>query len=89
MRSAARLRDLRSGRMMEVCTTEPGVQLYSGNQIGHGQGGKAGAQYAAYTSLALETQHFPNSPNEPRFPSTILKPGAEYRSRTSYRFSAT
>ena len=89
MRSAARLRDPRSGRTMDVITTEPGVQFYSGNQIGNGHGGKAGAHYAAYTSLALETQHYPNSPNEPRFPSTILQPGAEYRSRTVYRFSAT
>ena len=87
MRAAARLRDPRSGRTMEVATTEPGVQFYSGNQIGNGQGGKAGCRYAAYSSLALETQHFPNSPNEPRFPSTILRPGAEYRSRTAYRFS--
>ena len=73
---------------MDVSTTEPGVQFYSGNQIGNGQGGKAGCDYASYSSLALETQHFPNSPNEPRFPSTILEPGGEYRSRTVCRFSA-
>ncbi|MBC7674068.1 MAG: galactose mutarotase [Polaromonas sp.] len=85
---AARLRDPRSGRTMEVTTSEPGVQFYSGNQIGNGQGGKAGTRYAAYSSLALETQHFPDSPNTPHFPSTILDPGAEYRSRTAYRFSA-
>ena len=85
---AARLSDPRSGRTMEVTTSEPGVQFYSGNQIGNGQGGKGGCRYAAYSSLALETQHFPNSPNESRFPSTILQPGAEYRSRTVYRFSA-
>ncbi|CAN5762018.1 galactose mutarotase [soil metagenome] len=89
IRTAARLRDPRSGRTMDVATTEPGMQFYSGNQIGNGKGGKAGCHYAAYTSLALETQHFPNSPNETRFPSTILRPGAEYRSRTSYRFSAS
>lgn len=89
MRTAARLRDPRSGRTMDVETTEPGMQFYSGNQIGNGKGGKAGCTYSAYTSLALETQHFPDSPNQPRFPTTILAPGAEYRSRTVYRFSAT
>ena len=89
MRTVARLRDPGSGRTMEVATTEPGMQVYSGNQIGNGKGGKLGCHYAAYTSLALETQHFPNSPNEPGFPSTILEPGTEYRSRTVYRFSAT
>ena len=89
MRTVARLHDPASGRTMEVSTSEPGMQFYSGNQIGNGKGGKAGCHYAAYTSLALETQHFPNSPNEPRFPSTILEPGTEFRSRTEYRFSAT
>ena len=89
VRSAARLHDPQSGRTLHIETSEPGVQFYSGNQIGNGQGGKALCRYAAYSSLALETQHFPNSPNEPRFPSTILQPGAVYRSRTVYRFSAT
>ena len=89
VRPAARLRDLRSGRTMDVSTSEPGVQFYSGNQLGNGRGGKEGCSYSAYSSLALETQHFPNSPNEPRFPSTILEPGTEFRSRTVYRFSAT
>ena len=88
VRVAARLHDPRSGRTMKVTTSEPGVQFYSGNQIGNGLGGKGGVRYAAYSSLALETQHFPNSPNEPRFPSTILEPGGEYRSRTTYNFSA-
>ena len=88
VRAAVRLHDPRSGRTVDVTTSEPGVQFYSGNQIGNGRGGKAGCRYASYSSLALETQHFPNSPNEPRFPSTILEPGAEYRSRTVYRFSA-
>ena len=89
MHAAARLRDPHSGRTMDVTTSEPGVQFYSGNQIGNGQGGKDGRHYGSYSSLALETQHFPNSPNEPRFPSTILQPGSQFRSRTAYRFSAT
>lgn len=89
VRSAARLRDLRSGRIVEVWTSEPGIQFYSGNQLGNGRGGKGGCSYPAYSSLALETQHYPNSPNEPHFPSTILEPGTEFRSRTVYRFSAT
>ena len=59
-----------SGRTLEVRTTEPGLQLYTGHQAG----------------LCLETQHFPNSPNEPSFPSTVLRPGAQYRSRTVFRF---
>jgi len=88
VRPAARLHDPQSGRTLHIETSEPGVQFYSGNQIGYGQGGKSGCRYASYSSLALETQHFPNSPNEPRFPSTILQPGVEYRSRTIYRFSA-
>ena len=84
---AARLHDPRSGRTLCIETSEPGVQFYSGNQIGNGQGGKGGCLYGSYSSLALETQHYPNSPNEPRFPSTILQPGVAYRSRTVYRFS--
>ena len=89
VRPAARLRDPHSGRTMDVATSEPGMQFYSGNQLGNGSGGKEGRSYSAYSSLALETQHFPNSPNEPHFPSTILEPGTEFRSRTVYRFTAT
>lgn len=89
MQPVARLHDPRTGRTLVVESSEPGIQFYSGNQIGNGHDGKSGCHYAAYSSLALETQHYPNSPNEPRFPSTILRPGTEYRSRTSYRFSAT
>ncbi len=87
MPTAAFLHDRGSGRSLEVLTTEPGIQLYTGKYIGTGTGGKNGHQYDANSALALETQHFPNSPNEPRFPSTILRPGAQYRSRTTYRFS--
>lgn len=89
LRPAARLTDPVSGRTLEVQTTEPGIQLYTGEYLARGHVGKDGANYLAHTSLALETQHFPNSPNEPRFPSTILRPHETYHSRTIYRFLAT
>ncbi len=89
LRAVARLHEPRSGRTLDIETTEPGLQLYSGSQIGRGQNGKRGSHYGPNSAVALETQHFPNSPNEPRFPSTILRPGSEYRSRTIYRFSAS
>ena len=89
LRPAARLTHTASGRTLEVETTEPGIQLYTGKYLATGPMGKGGTRYLPHTSLALETQHFPDSPNEPRFPSTILRPGATYRSRTIYRFRAT
>ena len=71
-------------RWMEVRSTEPGVQLYLGQHLtGRGKGG---ALYAAHSGLALETQHFPDTPNHPLFPSTLLRPGERFRSRTVYRF---
>jgi aldose 1-epimerase len=85
-RLVARLYEPGSGRLLEIDTTEPGLQLYSGDQIGDGLNGKDGQRYARHGAVALETQHFPNSPNVPDFPSTILRPGAEYVSRTVYRF---
>jgi aldose 1-epimerase len=85
---AARLHEPRSGRMLELFTTEPGVQFYSGNHLATGAPGKGGCRYARYGGLALETQHFPDSPNRPEFPSTVLRPGRTYRSHTVYRFSA-
>jgi aldose 1-epimerase len=84
---AARLREPRSGRVVEVYTTEPGVQFYSGNFLDGTLRGKGGQPYPHRTGLCLETQHFPDSPNKPQFPSTILRPGSEYRSTTIYRFS--
>ncbi len=84
---AARLHDPASGRVMEVFTTEPGIQFYSGNVLAGGPLGKGGREYGRRDGLALETQHFPDSPNQPRFPSTVLRPGAELASRTVYRFS--
>ncbi|MEP6618389.1 MAG: aldose epimerase family protein [bacterium] len=83
---AARLHEPRSGRTMEVETTEPGIQFYSGNGITGGPVGKGGAVYSARCAVALETQHFPDAPNQPAFPPIIVRPGAPYRSRTVYRF---
>ena len=83
---AARVHEPRSGRIMTVHTTEPGMQLYSGNFLGDGLAGKEGAIYRPYAGFALETQHFPDSPNRPGFPSTLLRPGETFRSRTVYSF---
>jgi aldose 1-epimerase len=77
-----------SGRVMEVYTTEPGVQFYTGNFLnGRLANTKGGAKYVQHAALCLETQHFPDSPNHPNFPSTILKPGETYKSTTVYKFS--
>jgi aldose 1-epimerase len=84
---AARLADPASGRVLEVFTTQPGMQLYTGNFLDGSVPGKHGHRYGPRAGLCLETQHFPNSPNQPAFPSTILRPGQEYRSRTEFRFS--
>jgi aldose 1-epimerase len=87
LRRAAQVVEPASGRTLEIVTTEPGVQFYSGNHLS-GQIGKAGHAYAARSGLCLETQHFPDSPNHSHFPSTILRPGATYRSKTLFRFGA-
>ncbi|HEX3866569.1 MAG TPA: aldose epimerase family protein [Gemmatimonadaceae bacterium] len=85
---AARVHEPVSGRTLEIFTTAPGVQFYSGNGVDDGAPGKGGHRYVKHGALALETQHFPDSPNRPQFPNTILRPGREYRSRTIWRFSA-
>jgi aldose 1-epimerase len=85
---AARVWEPDSGRLLEVKTTEPGVQFYSGNFLDGSLTGKQGEPYGHRSGFALETQHFPNSPNQEGFPSTILRPGETYRSHTIYRFSA-
>ena len=77
-----------SGRVMEVLTTEPGVQFYSGNFLNGILTGKGGIKYSKHWGFCLETQHFPDSPNQPNFPSTILSPGDHYRHTTIYKFSA-
>jgi aldose 1-epimerase len=84
----AALYEPNSGRYMEVFTTEPGVQFYSGNFLdGTLTNTKNGQKYVKHGALCLETQHFPDSPNEPSFPSTILKPGETYKQTTIYKFS--
>ncbi len=81
---AARVIDPASGRDIAVMTTEPGVQLYTGNFLDGSAGSGGHAQYAAF---CLETQHFPDSPNQPAFPTTVLRPGETFRSQTSYHFA--
>ena len=83
---AARLTEPVSGRGIDIHTTEPGMQFYTGNFLDGTVAGKGGVPHRYRSGLALETQHFPNSPNQPSFPSTILRPGAEHRSRTVYHF---
>jgi len=75
-----------SGRKMEVFTTEPGVQFYTGNFLSGKEKGR-GIAYQYRTAFCLETQHFPDSPNQPSFPTTLLKPGETWKSQTIYRFS--
>ncbi len=85
---AATVREPASGRVLEVLTTEPGLQFYTGNFLTGKLTGKSGATYARRGGLCLETQHFPDSVNQPAFPATILHPGQTYRSTTLYRFPA-
>ncbi len=84
---AAQVYDPASGRVLEVYTTEPGIQVYSGNFLDGTVVGKHGHAYTRREGFALETQHYPDSPNHPEFPSTILRPGQEFKSRTVYKFS--
>ena len=84
---AAELYDPKSGRLMKVATSEPGVQFYTGNYLDGTVTGKGGKAYKKNFGLCLETQHFPDSPNKPQFPSTVLRPGTTYRSTTVHTFS--
>lgn len=84
---AARVWEPESGRLLEVATTEPGLQFYSGNSLAGDLVGKRGEAYGPRSGFALETQHYPDSPNQEGFPSTILEPGDTYRSRTIFTFS--
>ncbi len=86
MELAARVRDPGSGRVLEVWTQEPGLQFYSGNFLDGRLNGK-GRQYGYRSGICLEPQHFPDSPNQPAFPSTILRPGEEYSTVMAYRFA--
>ncbi len=85
---AARVREPASGRILEVWTTEPGVQFYAGNFLDGSVEGKGGVVYQKRAGFCLETQHFPDSPNQKAFPSTVLRPGETLVSRTEYRFPA-
>ena len=84
----ARVRDPRSGRVMEVLTTEQGLQFYSGNFLNGKDKGKGGAAYNKHAGFCLEAQHFPDSINQKAFPSVVLKPGQTYKQTTVYAFSA-
>jgi aldose 1-epimerase len=88
LRQAAIVHEPASGRVMEVWTTEPGVQFYTGNYLDGTITGKSGKPYPRRSGFCLETQHYPDSPNRPEFPTTTLRKGATYRSTTIYRFSA-
>lgn len=84
---AAQVYEPRSGRLLEVFTTEPGMQFYGGNYFDGTMHGKNGRPYIRNCAFALETQHFPDSPNHPDFPSTVLRPGQEYTQTCIYKFS--
>ena len=87
LRPAAEMYEPTSGRVLKVLTTEPGIQFYSGNFLDGARTGKSGAKYVKRSGFCLETQHFPDSPNHPNFPSTELKPGQTYRSTTDFIFT--
>ncbi|HUL76861.1 MAG TPA: aldose epimerase family protein [Vicinamibacteria bacterium] len=86
LRLAARVVEPKSGRVLEVLTTEPGVQFYSGNFLDGSVTGKSGKPYVKRSGFCLEAQHFPDSPNQPSFPPVVLRPGQTYRQTTVYRF---
>jgi aldose 1-epimerase len=86
---AARVAEPRSGRVLSIYTTEPGIQFYSGNFLDGTLVGTSGRMYRQGDGFALETQHFPDSPNHANFPSTVLRPGQKFRSQTIYKFSTT
>ena len=87
MALAATLYEPESGRLMKVFTSQPGLQFYSGNFLDGTLIGKSGKNYVFRGGLCLETQHYPDSPNQPQFPSTILRPGEVYQTRTAYQFT--
>lgn len=87
LRPAAKVYEAQSGRVMEVFTTQPGLQFYSGNFLDGSLVGKSGRAYTKNSGCCFETQHFPDSPNQPHFPSTVLRPSEKYHHTTIYRFS--
>jgi aldose 1-epimerase len=88
MKLCARVRDPKSGRVMEIRTTEPGVQLYTANGLDGKITGTSGKPYPKYGAFCLETQHYPDSVNHPEFPSVVLRPGQTYHTTTVHKFSA-
>jgi aldose 1-epimerase len=84
---AARVTDPQSGRVLEVWTDQPGIQFYTGNFLDGTAKGKGGKAYPQHAALCLETQHYPDSPNKPSFPTAELKPGQTYKTATEWRFS--
>jgi aldose 1-epimerase len=88
LRKVVRVKEPVSGRVMEVFTTEPGVQFYSGNFLNGILTGSGNVKYNQHWGFCLETQHFPDSPNQSAFPSTVLEPGQRYKHTTYYKFSA-
>jgi len=88
LRSFGRLYEPDTGRVLEVLTTQPGMQFYSGNFLDGSLVGKNGFVYVKYAGLCLEPQHFPDAPNHSNFPTTVLRPGEEYKQTTIFRFSA-
>jgi aldose 1-epimerase len=87
MSLAASVYEPTSGRVMEIWTTEPGIQFYAGNFLDGTIAGKGGVIYGHRTGFCLETQHFPDSPNKAQFPSTVLRPGQVYQTSTIHKFS--
>ena len=88
LRFAGRVYESSTGRVLEVLTTQPGMQFYSGNFLDGSFVGRDGVTYVRYAGLCLEPQHFPDAPNHSNFPSTVLRPGEEYKQTTVFRFSA-
>jgi aldose 1-epimerase len=88
LKPAATVYEPKSGRVLEVFTTEPAIQFYTGNFLNGTIKGKNGIVYKHRSGLCLETQHYPDSPNKPAFPSTVLKPNETYQTTTVYKFSA-
>jgi len=85
---AARLEETSTGRVMEVYSDQPGIQFYTGNFLDGSVKGKGGVPANQHTALCFETQHYPDTPNKPSFPSAELKPGQKYDTTTEFRFSA-
>ena len=89
LRHAITVTEASSGRRLEVATTQPGVQFYTGNMMPDALAGKGGIEYTKRSGFCLETQHFPDSPNQPHFPTVVLRPGEQFHESTRFRFGAS